>query len=285
MIPAKFDYVRAISVDQAIQLLQESDGEGKLLAGGHSLLPLMKFRLTEPGTLIDISRIAELKGVRKEGDRLIVGALTTHHEVANHLLIQEHIPVLAETARQIGDIQIRSCGTIGGNIAHADPAADLPAAAMALDAEMMIQGPEGEELMSIDQFIIGPLLTMLPENSIVTNISFEVPPVHTKSIYLKYFHPASGYPVIGVAAVAGVNAEGMIDYIRVGITGVGDMAYRATSVEQALLKQIPSESVIESASGLAGEEGEMGSDLFASAEYREQLCKVYTARALKSILL
>lgn len=285
MIPGKFDYVRANSVNEAIQLLEKSDGEGKLLAGGHSLIPLMKFRLTEPATLIDISRISELKGVRKEGDRLIVGALTTHYEAANHPLIQEYAPVLAQTARQIGDIQIRNCGTIGGNIAHADPAADLPAAAMVLDAQMHIQGPEGEQVMGIDEFIIGPLLTMLPENSVVTNISFEIPPAHTKSVYLKYYHPASGYPVVGVAAVGGVNAEGAIDYIRVGITGAGDTAYRVTSVEQALLMQKPAESVIESAAGLAAEEGEMGSDLFASSEYREQLCKVYTARALKSVFL
>ncbi len=285
MIPAKFDYVRADSIEQAIQLLQESDGEGKLIAGGHSLLPLMKFRLTEPGTLIDISRISELKGVRKAGERIIVGAMTTHREAAADPVIKEHIPVLAQAARQVGDIQIRNRGTVGGNIAHADPAADLPAAAIVLDAELTIQGEDGEETMSLDSFIIGPLITMMPENSIVTNVTFAIPPSHTKSTYLKYFHPASGYPVVGVAVVAGTSSDGKIDYIKVGITGAGDMVFRAEAVEDALMGQTLSESVIESAAGLAAESADMGSDLFASEEYREQLCKIYTARALKSVLL
>lgn len=285
MIPAKFDYVRANSVEQAIQLLQESDGEGKLIAGGHSLLPLMKFRLTEPGTLIDISQISTLKGVRKAGDRIVVGAMTTHREAATNPMIKEYIPVLAEAARQVGDIQIRNRGTVGGNIAHADPAADLPAAAIVLDAELTLQGEDGEETMSLDSFIIGPLITMMPENSVVTNLTFAIPPSHTKSTYLKYFHPASGYPVVGVAVVVGTDNDKKIDYIKVGITGAGDMVFRAETVEQALIGQVPSESVIDSAAGLAAENADMGSDLFASEEYREQLCKIYTARALKSILL
>ncbi|OCA88721.1 FAD binding domain-containing protein [Pseudobacillus wudalianchiensis] len=285
MIPVKFDYTHAETVDEAIKLLQESGGEGKLIAGGHSLLPLMKFRLTEPGVLIDISRIDQLKEVKKEGDRMIVGALMTHNEASKHPLIKEHVPLLADTVRQIGDLQVRNRGTIGGNIAHADPAADLPAAAVVLEAEVIVQGEDGEETMGIDSFIIGPLITMLPENSIVTGISFAIPPAHTKSVYLKYFHPASGYPVIGVAAVAGVGADGNIDYIRVGITGVGDIAFRAESVEQTLLGQKPSKALIQQAAKLAAEEGEMGSDLFASAEYRENLCRVYTERALSSILL
>ncbi|VEF49305.1 molybdopterin dehydrogenase FAD-binding protein [Bacillus freudenreichii] len=285
MITAKFDYVRADSVERAIQLLQESDGEGKLIAGGHSLLPLMKFRLTEPGILIDISRISELKGVRKEGDRVIVGAMTTHREAANDPVINEHIPVLAEAARQVGDIQIRNRGTVGGNIAHADPAADLPAAAIVLDAKLTIQGEDGEETMSLDEFIIGPLITMMPENGVVTNVTFAIPPSHAKSTYLKYFHPASGYPVVGVAVVAGTDSDGKIDYVKVGITGAGDMVFRAEAVEQALMGQVPSESVIDSAAGLAAESADMGSDLFASEEYREQLCKIYTARALKTVLL
>ncbi|MBD8004115.1 FAD binding domain-containing protein [Bacillus norwichensis] len=285
MIPAKFDYVRANSVEQAIQLLQESDGEGKLIAGGHSLLPLMKFRLTEPGTLIDISRISKLKGVRKAEDRIVVGAMTTHREAATNLIIKEYIPVLAEAARQVGDIQIRNRGTVGGNIAHADPAADLPAAAIVLDAQLTIQGEDGEETMDLDSFIIGPLITMMPENGIVTNVTFAIPPSHTKSTYLKYFHPASGYPVVGVAVVAGTDNDKKIDYIKIGITGAGDIVFRAETVEQALMGQIPSEAVIDSAAGLAAENADMGSDLFASEEYREQLCKIYTARALKSILL
>ncbi|WP_240374105.1 FAD binding domain-containing protein [Bacillus piscicola] len=285
MIPVTFDYVRAKNVDQAIQQLKDSKGEGKILAGGHSLLPLMKMRLTEPQMLIDITGIDALKEVKKDGDRLIVGALNTHREVSIHPEIKEHIPLVAETARQIGDIQIRNKGTIGGNIAHADSAADLPAAAFVLNAEVLITNEFGEQSMDIDSFIIGPLITMMPEDSIVTGISFEIPPAHTESTYLKYFHPASGYPVVGVAVVAGTDSNGVIDYVRVGITGAGDVAFRATSVEEALIGKTPSEAVIKAASKSAAEDGEMGSDLFASEEYRENLCKVYTERALTSVLL
>ncbi|MCM3568652.1 xanthine dehydrogenase family protein subunit M [Neobacillus mesonae] len=284
MIPSKFDYVRVNSIDEAIQQLQQLNGEGKLIAGGHSLVPLLKFRLTEPGALIDISRIAELKEVRKEGNRIVVGALNTHFQVANNQIVKEHIPVLAETVRQIGDIQVRNRGTIGGNIAHADPAADLPAAAHVLDAKIMIQGEDGAETMDMESFVIGPLITMLPENSVLTAISFTIPPSHTKSAYLKFSHPASGYPVIGVAVVAGVDENNMIDYAKVAITGVGDVAYRATAVEEKLLGQELSETVIKEASQYAAEDGEIANDLFSSEEYRRNLCKVYTERALKAVL-
>jgi carbon-monoxide dehydrogenase medium subunit len=285
MIPSAFEYVRADSVEDAIRLLQESNGEGKLIAGGHSLVPLMKFRLTTPATLIDISRIPQLRGVRKEGNRLIVGALTTHHQVMNDPLVKEHIPVLAEAAGQIGDLQIRNRGTVGGNIAHADPAADLPGVALALDAFLELQGEEGKELVEVDSFFLGPLMTALPETSVLTHVSFAIPPSHTKSIYLKFPHPASGYAVIGVCVIAGTDPDGVIDFIRVGINGVGDVAYRATTVEQALLGCQPSEEMIREAAAHAAEEGEIGSDLFASAEYRRHLCSVYTERALRHVLL
>ncbi|KAB2334847.1 xanthine dehydrogenase family protein subunit M [Cytobacillus depressus] len=283
MIPSKFDYVRVNSIDEAIQQLQQFNGEGKLIAGGHSLVPLLKFRLSEPGALIDISRIAELKGVRKEGDRIVIGALTTHFQVANEPIVQQYTPVLSETVRQIGDLQVRNRGTIGGNIAHADPAADLPAAAYALDAEIAFYGEDGPETMNIDSFIVGPLITMLPENSVLTSVSFAIPPAHTKSAYLKFFHPASGYPVIGVAVVAGVGDNDVIDYIKIAITGVGDVPYRATSVENKLLGQTLSATMIKEAAQLAADDGEMASDLYSSEEYRRNLCKVYTERALRSV--
>ena len=171
----------------------------------------------------------------------------------------------------------------GGNIAHADPAADLPAAAHVLDAEIMIQGEDGLETMDMESFVIGPLITMLPENSVLTAISFAIPPVHTKSTYLKFFHPASGYPVIGVAVVAGVDEKNVIDYIRVAITGVGDVAYRAVSVEEKLVGQPLSETLIKEASQYASQDSEMANDIFTSAEYRENLCRVYTERALKAV--
>jgi aerobic carbon-monoxide dehydrogenase medium subunit len=285
MIPSKFDFVRAESVEHVVQLLQDSDGEGKIIAGGHSLLPLMKFRVTEPGKLIDISRIPSLKGVRVERDRVVVGAMMTHREVAEDPIIKEHIPVLSDAARLVGDIQIRNRGTIGGNIAHGDAIADLPAPALALDANLIICGEDGMDVINIDGFFLGPLITALPENSVVTSISFEIPPSHTKSAYLKYFHPATGYPVVGVAIVLGVNSDGLADYVRVGITGSGDVAYRAKSVEQELIGKPLTEDVIAHASKLAADDGDIGSDLFASESYRRNLCSVYTRRAISSLLI
>ncbi|MCM3081587.1 MULTISPECIES: xanthine dehydrogenase family protein subunit M [Brevibacillus] len=285
MIPSTFSYVQAQSVREAIQLLQESNGEGKLLAGGHSLVPLLKFRLTTPGTLIDIGSVEELRGVRKEENRIVVGALTSYKQILRDPTVSEHLPVLAEAVRQIGDIQIRNRGTIGGNLAHADPAADIPGVALALEALLEIQGEDGAELVEADGFFLGPLVTALPETSILTSVSFLIPPDGAKSTYLKYAHPASGYAVVGVCAIAATDPDGLISYIRIGINGAGDIAYRARSVEDKLLGHSPTPDRIREAAAMAAEEGEMGSDHFASAEYRKHLCTVYTERALRSILL
>lgn len=284
MITDAFAYTRAQSVEEAVRLLEESGGEAKVLAGGHSLLPLMKMRLTSLEKLIDIGRIPELKGVRQQGDRLEIGALTTHAEVAKDPLVQEKFPALAEAAAKIGDIQVRNRGTVGGNIAHADPASDLPALAVAFDAEIEVQGMDGKEIFHADEFFLGPLITALPENGVLTSISLAIPPAGAKSTYLKYPHPASGYAVIGVAAAAGKGSDGTIEYVRVGITGVGDVAFRAEAVEQTLLGNKPTETLIREAADKAAAGQEMGSDLFASAEYRRHLCSVYTERALKKLL-
>lgn len=285
MIPTTFDYVRADTVEDAIRLLQQSNGEAKLLAGGHSLIPLLKFRLTAPGTLIDISKIGELQGIRREGNRLVVGALTTHHQLHTSPLIRETMPVLADAARVIGDLQVRHRGTVGGNLAHADPAADLPGVALALDAMLEVQSEDGKELLELDGFFLGPLVTALPETSLVTSVSFLIPPSDAKSVYLKYAHPASGYAVVGVCAVVGTDPDGTINHARVGINGVGDVAYRAISVEERLLGQRPSRELIQQAAAHAADEGDIGGDLFASEEYRRHLCRVYTERALEQILL
>ncbi|AZU62861.1 FAD binding domain-containing protein [Neobacillus mesonae] len=285
MIPTNFDYVRAASVPEAIQLLKNCKGEGKIIAGGHSLVPLMKFRITSPGTLIDISKIQELKGVKKEGGRLVIGALTTYAEALEDPLISTHIPVLADAIKQIGDLQVRNKGTIGGNIAHADPAADLPALALALDAFVYITGEDGDEKIPIQEFLFGPFITALPETSLVTAISFAIPPTEGKSSYLKYFHPASGYAVVGVAAVARKTVDGTINHIRIGITGSGDCAYRAESVEKFLLGKKAVPEIITEAALLAADDAEMGEDTFASSEYRKHLCQVYTERALRAVLI
>lgn len=285
MIPTSFDYVRTDSVDEAIRLLQESNGEGKLIAGGHSLIPLMKFRLTSPTKLIDISPIQQLYGISQEENRLVIGALTTHHQLINDPLIQQHVPVLGQAAALIGDMQVRNRGTIGGNLAHADPGADLPAVVLALDGMLAWQGEDGPELADADGFFLGPFVTALPAAALLTSVSVVIPPAHCKYTYLKYAHPATGYAVVGVCVIAGTNADGMIDYIRVAVNGAGDTAYRAKSVEQALLGTQPTVEQIRQAAALAADEGEISSDLFASEEYRRHLCQIYTERALQAVLI
>lgn len=284
MIANAFAYERATSVDEAIRLLEESGGEATVLAGGHSILPLMKIRLTSLEKLIDIGRIPELKGVQQKGDRLEIGALTTHEEVAQDPTVRETLPALAEAAESIGDIQVRNRGTVGGNIAHADPASDLPALAVAFDANINIQTSDGTETFAAEEFFLGPLITAIPENSILRNVSFAIPPTGAKSTYMKFAHPATGYAVVGVAASIGQTDDGMITFARVGITGAGDVAFRAEEVERILLGNRPTEEIIQEAANRAADGQEMGSDLYASAEYRRHLCQVYTKRALNKLL-
>lgn len=283
MIPDAFAYEKADSIDHAISLLEESGGEAKLMAGGHSLLPMMKIRLTSMEKLIDISGLQDLKGVHTENGRLYVGALLTHKEVSTDPVIQEHLPVLSEAAAVIGDLQVRNRGTIGGNLAHADPGSDLPAVASAFDAQFHVITPDGEETLPAEAFFFGPLITALPENSVMTSISFAIPPEGARSTYLKFAHPATGYAVIGVAAAVRQSSSGSLDYVRIGINGPADVPYRARSAEEVLQSGSLSEENIKAAARQVAADEEMGEDMFASPEYREQLCYVYTSRALNRL--
>jgi carbon-monoxide dehydrogenase medium subunit len=284
MIPQPFAYRRASSVADAIRILQEDEG-AKLLAGGHSLLPLMKMRLANPTTLIDISGLQELRGIQKIGDEIVIGALTTHAEVARHPLVRSHLPALAEAAEHIGDLQVRNRGTVGGNLAHADPASDLPAVALAYDARLTVLGPDGRDAIAADEFFLGPMVTALPEGYVVSSVAIPVPPQGAKSGYLKCPHPASGYAVVGVAAVVACADDGTIEYARIGVTGAADCAYRAHAVEEALVGQTVSAALIREAAAYAADDGVIGSDVYASEEYRRHLCAVYTERVLRKVLL
>ncbi|MCL6631859.1 MAG: xanthine dehydrogenase family protein subunit M [Alicyclobacillus herbarius] len=284
MIPQTFAYRRAGSVAEAIAILQEDRG-AKLLAGGHSLLPLMKMRLANPETLVDISGVRELRGVEKVGDEIVIGALTTHAEAAKDPLIQRHLPALAEAAAQVGDLQVRNRGTVGGNLAHADPSSDLPAVALAYEARLTVIGPEGREAIAAEDFFLGPMVTALPEGHVVSSVAVPIPAANTKSAYLKCPHPASGYAVVGVAAAVAVSEDGTVEHARVGVTGAGDCAYRAYAVEEALFGQTVSLELIQEAAKHAAEDGSIGSDIYASEDYRRHLCAVYTERVLRKVLL
>lgn len=283
MIPNTFTYERAESLAHAMALLQ-GDAQAKLLAGGHSLIPLMKMRLTTPSKLVDISGLADLQGIKMDAHSVVVGALTTHRQVATSDIVQTKLPALTEAASVIGDLQVRNRGTVGGNLAHADPASDLPAIALAYDAVFTMIGPTGADTLAAEDFLLGPLLTALPENHLIVSVSFRIPPAGAKSTYLKYPHPASGYAVVGVAAVIRLDAFQQIDYARIAITGAGDVAYRARAVEEALIGKPLSDEVIAAASEWATEDVTIAGDLFASEAYRKQMCVVYTARALKRLL-
>ncbi|QQE76860.1 xanthine dehydrogenase family protein subunit M [Alicyclobacillus sp. SO9] len=283
MIPTSFEYEQAETVAQAISKLLESSGEAKLLAGGHSLLPMMKLRLSSPEKLIDISGIKELHGIVRDPDALVVGALTTHAEVASSRMVRDTLPLLADAAGKIGDLQVRNRGTVGGNLAHADMASDLPAVALALDAEITVETPHGTEVIPVDEFLLGPLITALPENSVLKNVRFKIPQKGFNSVYEKISHPASGYAVVGIAAVIACDDNNVVTQAAIGVTGAGDVAYRAKAVEEALLGKVFTEDVIRHASELAADDGVIAGDLYASENYRRQLCKVHTARALRRV--
>ena len=244
----------------------------KLLAGGHSLLPTMKTRLAQPGLLVDLGRIAELRGIRDEGGRIGIGAMTTHYEIESSELLLRASPLLPEVARHIGDVQVRNRGTIGGSLAHADPAADWPAAMLALDAEFELVGREGKRTVAATDFFLDLFRTALRPGEILSIIRV---PATAKTVgYRKVAQKASGFALCGVAAVIAPNA------VQVGITGVAARPYRARAVEAALRRAVSSPTIV-TAARAAAEGVEPLSDLHASAEYRAQLARVLTRRALE----
>jgi carbon-monoxide dehydrogenase medium subunit len=277
MIPAAFEYESPRTLGEALSLLA-SRADAKLLAGGHSLLPAMKLRVAAPATLIDLGRIAGLSYIRNAGEKIAIGAMTTHAEIAGCDLLRAASPLLAETAAHIGDVQVRNRGTIGGSLAHADPAADYPAAVLALDAEMVAMSERGERVIPARKFFTGLLTTALRPNEILTEI--RVPKTSgAGTAYKKFHHPASGFAVVGVAAVVKLRG-GNIESAAIGITGVGVNAYRAAAVE-SVLRGKPFSAIAKAAEKAAGKV-EALSDTYASAEYRRHLAQVFTRRALEA---
>jgi carbon-monoxide dehydrogenase medium subunit len=281
MIPEPFEYHVAHSLEEASRLVAQFGAEGKILAGGHSLVPLMKFRLAAPKHLVDISRLGDLKYIREEGERIEIGALTTHYEVESSALLKAKCPLLPEAAAEIGDAQVRNKGTIGGSISHADPAGDWPAAIVALDTEVKAVSGRGERWIAAKHLFVELLTTALEGDEILTAVRVPVLGARTGSAYLKFRHPASGYAMVGVAAVVSLDEQGQIAKASLGITGVGPKAYRAAAVEEALQGKPVNAKRLAEASAHATEGIDVNSDLYASAEYRTYLTTVYTRRALE----
>ena len=280
MNPTAFAYDRAATVDEAIALLEQHGDGAKLIAGGHSLLPIMKLRLAEPERLIDIGRIAELQGVRDEGGELVIGALTTHHQVATDAAILAGIPLLAVTASRVGDRQVRNRGTIGGALAHADAAADYPAAILALEATLVARGPQGERRIAAREFFIDFLTTALAANELLTEVHIAAPAAGHGWSYQKLANQASGYAIVGVAALIVLDANGACADVRVGITGTAAVAWRAESTEAALRGQPLDADRAAAAAALATDGIEPLDDLHGSAEYRRRVTQGLTQRAI-----
>jgi len=282
MIPAAFDYVRAGSVDQALDLIARPGA--KAIAGGQSLLPLMKLRLARPETIVDIGRIEELRGVRQLPDgRLAVGALTTYAELMDSPA--QHYGLLRDALPDIGDVQVRNRGTVGGAIAHCDPASDLPACLLALDAEIVIRSKRGERTAQCDGFFHGAFVTDLAPDELVTEVRLPAPRDDAGSAYVSLTQPASGYSMVGVAVVVVRGGPGgPIVFATVALTGVHEHPYRAPEVEAALVGTDGSADAIRAAAEHATVDVEVNSDIHADAAYRTAMAKVYTARAIERAL-
>ena len=278
MIPVSFTYERASSIDDAIAKMA---GGGKLIAGGHSLVPLMKLRLSEPGRLIDIARIPDLSGILESGSLIEIGATTTHHEIATSKVLRDKCPMVAEAAAEIGDAQVRNRGTIGGSIAHADPAADMPAVMVAADAEIEIRGKSGTRTVKAADFFQGFYTVDLQPSEIITAVRFA--PVRSAA-YAKLHQRASHYAVVGVAASLDIKG-GVIESARIGLTGATTHAMRLADVEKALAGNKASADVIAAASANAGSGiADLNADLHGSADYRRAMIPVFVRRSLEKAI-
>lgn len=283
-VPAAFDYHRAATVDEAIALLQQYGDEAKVLAGGHSLIPAMKLRLSQPGHLVDIARIGGLSYIREENGKVVIGAMTTYSTLERSDLLRRQLPILSETAALIADQQVRNRGTIGGSMAHADPAADMPGVILALRGEIVVQGPNGKRTISADDFITGTFTTALASNEIVLELRFALPSAKTGGAYEKLANKASHYAVAGCAAVITLDNDGTCSSAGVAITGSAMETARAKAVEAALVGKKLDEASIAEAASHATDGLEMVADIHGSKEYRRQMTIVVTRRAITQAL-
>ena len=283
MIPAAFTYRRATSLDDALAALASGDGSAKVLAGGMSLLPLMKLRLASPEGLLDIGRLDELKGVRQLPDgRLAVGALTTYADLLDSPA--QHYGLLKDALPEIGDVQVRNRGTVGGSIAHADPASDLPACLLALDEELVLRSASGERTVPVNGFFEGPFTTGIRPDELLTEIRLPGPRDDAGSAYMALQNPASGYAIVGVAAVVFKGPDGGLVGANVALTGVGEVAYRATAVETVLANGDGSAAAIAAAAEHATEGQTVNGDIHADRDYRARMAVIYTRRAIEAAL-
>lgn len=281
MIPAKFDYVAPTDLGEAVRAYADAGEDAKVLAGGQSLLPLLRLRLAFPTVVIDLGKVAELHGVRDDGDHLAVGAMTTHDEVVHDPLVREHAPLLAEATETVGDPAVRHRGTFGGSLAHADPAGDLPAVAVALDAELVLTGPGGRRTVAARDFFTDYLTTALEPGEVLTEVRVPKLGAGWGVRYEKFHRVAQAWAIVGVAAAVR-RENGTIAEARVGLTNMGSVPVRAVAVEDAIAGAAASDEAIRSAAEHAADGTSPPSDLNGQADYRAHLAGVLTGRAVRA---
>ncbi|OLB51338.1 MAG: carbon monoxide dehydrogenase [Candidatus Rokubacteria bacterium 13_2_20CM_2_70_11] len=280
MYPAAFDYHAPKNVKEALGLLGKLKDDAKIVAGGHSLIPMMKLRLAQPKHLIDLQKVPGLSGIKADGKALAIGAMTTHWEIESSSTVKSKLPVLAEVASVIGDPAVRNKGTIGGSLAHADPAADWPAAMIALGAELVCEGPKGKRKVAVDQWFLGLMATALKERELLVQVRVPLLPASSGAAYMKFPHPASRFAVVGVCAAVTLDKQGVCVSAGVGVTGAGTKAVRAKGVEAALKGKKLDAAAIEAAAQKAAEGVDVQADLQGSVEYKSHLCRVFAKRAI-----
>jgi aerobic carbon-monoxide dehydrogenase medium subunit len=279
VIPASFEYARPTTVDEALQAIADGGDDVKIMAGGQSLIPVMRLRLAAPETVVDLSRVAELRGVRDDGDAIVIGAMATHHDVMTDPLVLQYAPLIAEATETVADRQVRARGTFGGALAHADPAGDLPAVALALDAEFVIVGPEGRRTVPASDFFVDYLTTALEEGELLVEIRVPKLAGEWGMRYEKFNRVAQAWSIVAVAAVVR-RENGHIAEARIGLTNMGSTPLRASAVEAALAGADASPETIAAAARSAAEGTSPSSDLNGQADYREHLAQVLTRRAV-----
>ena len=282
MIPAAFDYVSPKTLQEAISELEKHGQEAKVLAGGHSLIPLMKLRLSTPSWLVDIGRIGNLDYIREENGQIAIGALTTHHDIEFSDLLKSKLPLLTRAASQIGDPSVRNRGTIGGAAAHADPFGDFPACLLALDAELKVVGPKGERSVAARDWFVDTFTTSLEPNEILREIRIATPAPGTKGTYLKFSRRSQDWAIVAVAAQVSMKGE-EVTQVAIGLTGMGSRPIRASGVEQALRGKSAHDDELRKAAERAVEGTDPPQDLNGSPDYRRHLAKVLTRRALEQV--
>src|SRR6185369_5475768 len=282
MIPTQFDYQAPDTLEEAVASLASDLDGAKVLAGGHSLIPAMKLRLAQPQLLVDIGRIKSLSYIREEGDQILIGATTTHYQLESSDLLKSICPLLPACAASIGDVQVRNKGTIGGSVAHSDPAGDWPAAVLALDADLVLVGTNGERVVKAENFFVDLLTTDLQPGEILREIRIKKPVGKFGQAYQKVPHPASGFAVVGVAVNLNLNDDGLCKSVAIGVTGVGVKAFRATAVEAALAGTSLDDNALANAVTHVCDGVDPNADLYASSDYRCHLAQVHTRRGIQA---